>query len=157
MARKCREKIWNVFLSMAMRCRSHWNHWFSQCKKREQKNPGDGLDNDCDGVIDEEVFDLKDNDGDGRVDEDLEVVSFLAVVIWGSWSIIRNSLTLLARTTKNTDWSTGPLARPFACSLALLTRSLAPDCSLCSRPPLCSRVHSLAHFAHSLARGTVND
>ena len=56
-------------------------------------------------------------------------------------------------TAKNTDRSTGPLARPFARSLAPLTRSLAPDCSLRSRPPL----HSLAHFTHSLARETVND
>ena len=45
---------------------------------------------------------------------------------------------LWARITKNTDWNTGPLARPFACSLAPLTRSLA-------------------RFAHSLARGTVID
>ena len=58
---------------------------------------------------------------------------------------------------KNTDVSTGPLARPFARLLAPLTRSLAPDCSLRSRPPLHSLVRSLAHFAHSLARGTVND
>ena len=55
-----------------------------------------------------------------------------------------------------------PLAPLFACSLISLTRSLAPDCSLRSRPPLRSLVrslahfaHSLAHFAHSLARGTV--
>jgi len=41
-------------------------------------------------------------------------------------------------------------------SLAPLTRSLAPDCSLRSRPPLRSLVRSLAHFAHSLARGKVN-
>ena len=41
---------------------------------------------------------------------------------------------LWARTTKNPVVSTGPLARPFA-------RSLTP----------------LAHFSHSLARGTVND
>ena len=53
--------------------------------------------------------------------------------------------------------STGPLARPFARSLTLLTRSLAPDCSLCSRPPLRSLVRSLSHFTHCLARGTVND
>ena len=64
--------------------------------------------------------------------------------------------SLWARTTKNTDRSTGPLARPFARSLAPLTRSLAPDCSLRSRPPLRSLVRSLAHFAHSLASGTVN-
>ena len=40
------------------------------------------------------------------------------------------------------------------------TRLLAPDCSLRSRPPLRSLVRSLAHFAHfahSLARETVND
>ena len=61
-----------------------------------------------------------------------------------------------ARSTKNTDWSTGPLARPFARSLAPLTRSLAPDYSLRSRPPLRSLVRSLAHFAHFLARGKVN-
>ena len=56
-------------------------------------------------------------------------------------------------------YCTGPLARPFAHLLAPLTRSLAPDCSLRSRPPLRSRAHfthSLAHFAHSLARGKVN-
>ena len=60
-------------------------------------------------------------------------------------------------TAKKTDCSTGPLARPFAGSLAPLTRSLAPDCSLCSRPSLRSLMCSLAHFAHSHARGTVND
>ena len=37
--------------------------------------PGDGIDNDCDGQIDEEVRDGKDNDGDGNADEDLELVS----------------------------------------------------------------------------------
>ena len=58
---------------------------------------------------------------------------------------------------KNRDVSTGPLARPFTRSLVLLTRSLAPDCSPRSRPLLRSLVRSLAHFAHSLARGTVND
>lgn len=30
----------------------------------------DGIDNDCDGAIDEEIFDLADNDGDGLIDED---------------------------------------------------------------------------------------
>ena len=57
---------------------------------------------------------------------------------------------------KNRDVSTGPLARPFARSLAPLPRSLAPDCSLRSRPPLRSLVRSLAQFTHSLARGRVN-
>ena len=66
-------------------------------------------------------------------------------------------ITLWSITANNTDCSTGPLARPFARSLAPLTRSLASDCSLRSRPPLRSLVCSLAHFAHSLARGTVND
>ena len=63
---------------------------------------------------------------------------------------------LWSKTAKNTDCSTGSLAHPFARSLAPLTRSLAPDCSLRSRPPLRSLVRSLAHFAHSLARGKVN-
>ena len=60
---------------------------------------------------------------------------------------------LWSETNKNRDVSTGPLTRP----LAPLTRSLAPDCSLRSRPPLRSLVRSLAHFAHSLARGEVID
>ena len=65
--------------------------------------------------------------------------------------------TLWLITAKNTDLSTGPLASPFARSLAPLTRSLAPDCSLRSRPPLRSLIRSLSHFAHSLACGTMND
>ena len=49
---------------------------------------------------------------------------------------------LWSGTNKNRDVSTGPLARPFARSLAPLTRSLAPDCSLRSRPPLRSLICS---------------
>ena len=52
-------------------------------------------------------------------------------------SSVRNA-ELWARTTKNLNCRTGPFARPFA-------RSLAP------------LIRSLAHFAHSLARGKVND
>ena len=55
------------------------------------------------------------------------------------------------------EYSTRPLARPFARSLAALTHLLASDCSLRSCPLLRSLVRSLAHFAHSLACGTVND
>ena len=71
----------------------------------------------------------------------------------------RSGTAQWVRTAKNRDVSTGSRASPFACLLAPLTHSLAPDCLLCSRPPLCSRslVNSPAHFAHSLARGTVID
>ena len=63
------------------------------------------------------------------------------------------SVALWSITAKNTDCSTGQLARPFARSLSPLTRSLAPDCSLGSRPPLRSFiVRSLSHFALSLPR-----
>ena len=55
----------------------------------------------------------------------------------------RGCLALWFRLVKNQDISTGPLARPFAHSLAPLTRLLAPDCLLCSRPPLHSLVRSL--------------
>ena len=51
----------------------------------------------------------------------------------------------------------GVLGHSLVRSLGPLTRSLAPDCSLRSRPPLRSHVRSLAHFAHSLARGKVDD
>ena len=50
-------------------------------------------------------------------------------------------------------WATRSSVRLFACSLAPLTRSLAPDFS---HPPLRSLVRSLAHFAHSFAHGKVN-
>ena len=36
--------------------------------------PGDGIDNDCDVSVDEEVLDGKDNDGDRYIDEDVKVV-----------------------------------------------------------------------------------
>ena len=55
------------------------------------------------------------------------------------------SHTLWSKTTENLDGSTGPLAHPFARSLALLTHSLAPHCSLCSCATLCSFVHFPAH------------
>ena len=54
-----------------------------------------------------------------------------------------SSLALWARSTKNPDESTGPLARPFAHSLTLLTRLLAPPCSLCLRAPLTRSLRSL--------------
>ena len=47
---------------------------FLQCKLTAAV-PGDAIDNDCDGKIDEEIKDGKDNDGDGKVDEDLDLVS----------------------------------------------------------------------------------
>ena len=37
---------------------------------------GDVIDNDCDGLIDEEKKDGIDNDGDGKVDEDLSLVIY---------------------------------------------------------------------------------
>ena len=59
-------------------------------------------------------------------------MAFLARALW-------------ARSTKNPDVSTGPLGHPFACSLTPST------------PSVRSLICSLAHFAHSLARGTVNN
>ena len=59
---------------------------------------------------------------------------------------------LWSGTNKNQDISTGPFARPFARSLAPLTHSLAPDCSLCSCPPLRSLTRSLARSLRSHPR-----
>ena len=63
---------------------------------------------------------------------------------------------LWSETNNNRNVSTGPLARPFARSLAPLTRSLAPHNSLRSRAVRRLFIRLLAHFAHSLARGKVN-
>ena len=63
---------------------------------------------------------------------------------------------LWSGTNKNRDVNTGPIARPFALSLTPLTRLVAPDCSLHSRPLLRSLIRSLAHFADSRAHGKVN-
>ena len=46
---------------------------FHQCQKTETA-AGDGIDNDCDGRIDEEKLNGKDDDADGTIDEDLEMV-----------------------------------------------------------------------------------
>ena len=64
---------------------------------------------------------------------------------------------LWARMTKNPDVSTGPLTRLFARSLAPLACLLALDYLLRLQAPLCSLARLLAYFAHSLARGAVND
>ena len=67
-----------------------------------------------------------------------------------------SSLALWSRIIKKPDWATRLFIPSFARSLAPLTGSLAPDCPLHSHPLLHSLVCSLAHFAHSLARGKVN-
>ena len=36
--------------------------------------PGDEVDNDCDTIIDEEIFDGKDDDDDNFIDEDVKLV-----------------------------------------------------------------------------------
>ena len=61
---------------------------------------------------------------------------------YGSILGCSETLALWSGTNMNRDVSTGPLARPFAHSFALVTRSLAPDCSLRSLPLLRSLVRS---------------
>ena len=62
-----------------------------------------------------------------------QVRKHICSVCWQSFSPASSqslSVTLWSITAKNTDWSTGLLARPIARSLAPLTRSLTRDCSL---------------------------
>ena len=59
------------------------------------------------------------------------------------------AFALWARTIKNTNCITGPLALPFAHSLAPLTRSLAPHYLLRSRPPMRSLARSLRSLPRS--------
>ena len=75
-----------------------------------------------------------------RTDEKAPGLSMAAPVVkggvedGGTWS--RDGAALWSGTNKNKDVSTRLLALLFARSLAPLTRLLAPDCSLRSRPPL---------------------
>ena len=62
--------------------------------------------------------------------------------------------TLWARIAQNPDCSTGPLARPFACSLAPLIIHLLRTAHF-ARALRCT--HLFAQFTHTLARRTVND
>ena len=94
----------------------------------------------------------------------LERIAATTIITFTVMIMIMNMITMMttnvaqwARITKNPDKSTGLLARLFARSLTPLTRSLAPDCSLCLCPLLRSLVCSLTYFAHSLAGWTVND
>ena len=91
-----------------------------------------------------------------RTSLDSQIWPFLVVSTKPKLFTNSTVIALWSRTAKNTDCSTGPLTRPFARSLAPLTRSLAPDCSLRPRPLLRSLVCSLAHSDHSLTRETVN-
>ena len=77
----------------------------------------------------------------------------------GKWTMSQGSANraLWDRITKKQDYSNGPLACPFARSIAPLAHLLAPPYSLGSRAPLRSLVRSLAHFDHSQVRETVND
>ena len=66
----------------------------------------------------------------------------------------QSSHALWARITKNTDWRTGPLARPLACSLAhSLVRLLYPARSACA---LCC-AHSFNRSLNLLTRETMNE
>ena len=49
------------------------DYWENQCRVT-LPGPGDEIDNDCDGNIDEEIQDQRDNDGDGLIDEDFKEV-----------------------------------------------------------------------------------
>lgn len=41
------------------------------CSPSPDDRPPDNVDNDCDGRVDEELYNAEDDDGDGRIDEDL--------------------------------------------------------------------------------------
>ena len=53
---------------------------FHQCQKTETA-AGDGMDNDCDGRIDEEKLNGKDDDADGNIDEDLGMVKEIFLIL----------------------------------------------------------------------------
>lgn len=56
---------------------------------------GDGIDNDCDRRIDEELFNQLDDDGDGQVDEDLAKVDLPVVDAGGPYTVNEGSSIVL--------------------------------------------------------------
>ncbi len=69
-----------------------------QCKQTIPK-PGDRIDNDCDGKVDEERRDRKDNDKDGTIDEDIKKVSQLKKFLGHSFNFL--FLSVYMRGQKN--------------------------------------------------------
>ena len=55
---------------------SSLNSFLAQCLQTKA-SPADGVDNDCDGAIDEEILNRKDDDDDDLVDEDTKKVDDL--------------------------------------------------------------------------------
>ena len=49
--------------------------FFFKCLQTAME-PGDEVDNDCDTIIDEEIFDGKDDDDDNFIDEDVKLVGY---------------------------------------------------------------------------------
>ena len=70
---------------------------FLKCARSEAE-PGDGIDNDCDGTADEEDQDQKDNDNDGDIDEDTKLVDQVAVIDFFYNSQSGHKLVVKART-----------------------------------------------------------
>ena len=91
---------------------------------------------------------------EARVENAAAVMTAVAAAVAGKLPLLPpRCLALWSRNSENPDVNTEPLARLFACSLAPFTCLLSPHHLLCSRAPLRSLASSLAHFAHSLARG----
>ncbi|WAR04016.1 hypothetical protein MAR_010574 [Mya arenaria] len=89
---------------------------YTACSPRPNGGNGDGLDNDCDNVIDEETLNHVDDDGDGRVDED---VRYSGLVVKGAvretpWEYhVRNS------EPEDTGFSTSVISIVISISVAI--------------------------------------
>ena len=66
----------------------------SQCLQTKA-GPSDGVDNDCDGSIDEEILNRKDDDEDQLVDEDFKKVVFLLGFCCGFILVSNNSFQII--------------------------------------------------------------
>ncbi|XP_062622358.1 uncharacterized protein LOC134283860 [Saccostrea cucullata] len=82
-------------------------------------SPGDGLDNDCDGQVDEEVCnDFKDNDKDGKTDEDCSI-----------------ALSTTVKTTSSTTITTTKAAIKFSTSKSIFVSKVTTSNSTTSASP----------------------
>ncbi|KAH9523870.1 hypothetical protein Btru_047275 [Bulinus truncatus] len=132
-------------------------HFNTECERNiKAMKDSDGLDNDCDRWVDEEIRDEKDNDGDGAIDEDVKELNGLGNwTDWGEWqcthdcinsNFVRKRFCQCRSKDKSEGVCLGPgqMFKPGDCYIFQKCPDLCPDfqwdvdcvnnCSYCVEP-----------------------